>query len=151
MQIGTAKYGIRDQDGAFSPEGAKETAKLVKAFEIKLSQGAKPGKGGLLPGTKVTDEIAAIRGIPAHHDSISPNRHRDIGNVDELLDKIAYMALCAGADFVNTARGFMFTPGCSCGLRHARQLKRDHVRIVETAGKSVALSILYLYPETPSL
>ena len=72
MQIGTAKYGIRDRDGNFSPERAKELGKVVKAFEIKLSQGAKPGKGGVLPGSKVTNEIAAIRGIPAHQDSISP-------------------------------------------------------------------------------
>jgi len=299
MQIGTAKYGIRDHDGNFSPARAKELARVVKAFEIKLSQGAKPGKGGMLPGVKVTDEIATIRGIPAHHDSISPNRHIDISNVDELLDKVAYIreltgrpvgvkvaiggwhfvnelcdavnrrgleyapdflsidggeggsgaapqtlfdhmslpiaealprvvdallqsglkervrviaagklvtsaraawALCAGADFVNTARGFMFSLGCiqamrchtntcptgvtthnrylqrglvveekylrvanyavnmnkeidmiaySCGLHHARQLKREHVRIVETAGKSVALNILYPYPEEP--
>ena len=299
MQIGTAKYGIRDHDGNFSPARAKELARVVKAFEIKLSQGAKPGKGGMLPGVKVTDEIAAIRGIPAHHDSISPNRHIDISSVDELLDKVAYIreltgrpvgvkvaiggwhfvnelcdavnrrgleyapdflsidggeggsgaapqtlfdhmslpiaealprvvdallqsglknrvrviaagklvtsaraawALCAGADFVNTARGFMFSLGCiqamrchtntcptgvtthnrylqrglvveekylrvanyavnmnkeidmiaySCGLHHARQLKREHVRIVETAGKSVALNILYPYPEEP--
>jgi len=299
MQIGTAKYGIRDHDGNFSPARAKELARVVKAFEIKLSQGAKPGKGGMLPGVKVTDEIATIRGIPAHHDSISPNRHIDISSVDELLDKVAYIreltgrpvgvkvaiggwhfvnelcdavnrrgleyapdflsidggeggsgaapqtlfdhmslpiaealprvvdallqsglknrvrviaagklvtsaraawALCAGADFINTARGFMFSLGCiqamrchtntcptgvtthnrylqrglvveekylrvanyavnmnkeidmiaySCGLHHARQLKREHVRIVETAGKSVALNILYPYPEEP--
>ena len=297
MQIGTAKYGIRDQDGNFSPERARELAKVVKAFEIKLTQGAKPGKGALLPAAKVTDEIAAIRGIRAHQDAISPNRHHDIGNVDELLDKIAYIrdltgrpvgvktaiggwhfinelcdainrrgleyapdflaidggeggsgaapqalvdhmglpiaealprvvdallqadlkqrirvvaagrlvtsakaawALCAGADFINTARGFMFSLGCiqamrchtntcptgitthnkrlqrglvvedkylraanyarnmnkeidmiahSCGLRHARELRREHVRIVETAGKSVALNILHPYPE----
>ena len=297
MQIGTAKYGIRDHDGNFSPARAKELARVVKAFEIKLSQGAKPGKGGMLPGVKVTDEIATIRGIHAHQDSISPNRHIDISSVDELLDKVAYIreltgrpvgvkaaiggwhfvnelcdavnrrgleyapdflsidggeggsgaapqtlfdhmslpiaealprvvdallqsglkdrvrviaagklvtsaraawALCAGADFVNTARGFMFSLGCiqamrchtntcptgvtthnrylqrglvveekylrvanyavnmnkeidmiaySCGLHHARQLKREHVRIVETAGKSVALNILYPYPE----
>lgn len=299
MQIGTAKYGIRDRDGNFSLVRAKELARVVKAFEIKLSQGAKPGKGGMLPGVKVTDEIAAIRGIHAHQDSISPNRHIDISSVDELLDKVAFIreltgrpvgvkaaiggwhfvnelcdavnrrgleyapdflsidggeggsgaapqtlfdhmslpiaealprvvdallqsglkdrvrviaagklvtsaraawALCAGADFVNTARGFMFSLGCiqamrchtntcptgvtthnrylqrglvveekylrvanyainmnkeidmiaySCGLHHARQLKREHVRIVETAGKSVALNILYPYPEEP--
>ena len=47
-------------------------------FEIKLSQGAKPGKGGILPGGKVTDEIAAIRLIPAGQDSLSPNRHPEI-------------------------------------------------------------------------
>ena len=96
MQIGTAKYGIREHDGNFSPERAKELAKVVKAFEIKLSQGAKPGKGGMLPGVKVTDEIATIRGIPAHHDSISPNRHIDISNVDELLDKVAYIRELTG-------------------------------------------------------
>jgi glutamate synthase domain-containing protein 2 len=297
MQIGTAKYGIRDHDGNFSPERARELSKVVKAFEIKLSQGAKPGKGGILPGIKVTDEIAAIRGVPAHQDAISPNRHHDISNIEELLDKIAYIrdltgrpvgvktaiggwrfvnelcdsvnrrgqdyapdflvidggeggsgaapqalfdhmslpisealprvvdaliqadlknrirvvasgklvtsaraawALCVGADFINTARGFMFSLGCiqsmrchkntcptgitthdkrlqrglvveekylrvanyainmnkeidmiahSCGLRHARELRREHVRIVETAGKSVALNIMYPYPK----
>lgn len=296
MQIGTAKYGIRDEAGNFCPNRAKELAEVVKAFEIKLSQGAKPGKGGLLPGDKITEDIAAIRGIPAFHDSISPNRHKDIDNIDQLLEKINIIreltgrpvgiktaiggwhfinelcdciirkglnyapdfitidggeggsgaapqtlldyvslpisealprvvdsliesnlkdrirvvaagklvtaahgawALCAGADFVNTARGFMFSLGCiqamrchkntcptgitthnprlqkglvvedkctrvanyarnfnrevnmiahSCGLRHAREFRREHVRIVETAGKSTAMNILYPYP-----
>lgn len=299
MQIGTAKYGIRDEQGNFSSQRAKELSKVVKAFEIKLSQGAKPGKGGLLPATKVGPEIAAIRGISENQDSISPNRHKDINNIDELLDKIHFIreltgrpvgiktaiggwnfinelcdsinrrgldyapdfltidggeggsgaapqtlidhvslpiaealprvvdaliqsglksrvyvvaagklvtsaegawALCAGADFVNTARGFMFSLGCiqamrchlntcptgitthdkrlqnglvveekylrvanyarnvskeinmiahSCGLQHARQFRREHVRIVETAGKSVALNMLYPYPDSP--
>ena len=297
MQIGTANYGIRDQDGRFSPERAKELAPKVKAFEIKLSQGAKPGKGGVLPAAKVTHQIAAIRGIRAHQDSISPNRHRDIANVDQLLDKVALIrdltgkpvgvktaiggwqfmnelgdainrrgleyapdflaidggeggsgaapqalmdhmalpiaealprvvdaliesglrdrirviaagrlvnparaawALCVGADFVNSARGFMFALGCiqalrchqntcptgvtthnhrlqrglvveekyqrvanyaqgmnkeidmiahSCGCRHARELRREHVRIVQSAGQSVAMNMLYPYPE----
>ena len=300
MQIGTANYGIRDRDGRLSPERAKELAPKVKAFEIKLSQGAKPGKGGVLPAVKVTHQIAAIRGIPAHQDSISPNRHRDIANVDQLLDKVAVIrdltgrpvgvktaiggwqfmnelcdavsrrgleyapdflaidggeggsgaapqalmdhmalpiaealprvvdaliesglrnrirviaagrlvnpakaawALCVGADFVNTARGFMFALGCiqalrchqntcptgvtthnkrlqrglvveekylrvanyamgmnkeidmiahSCGCRHARELRREHVRIVQSAGHSVALNMLYPYPEANS-
>ncbi len=300
MQIGTANYGIRNQDGLFSPERAREIAALpqVKAFEIKLSQGAKPGKGGVLPAAKVTEQIALIRGIPAHVDSISPNRHRDIANADQLLDHIARVrditgkpvgvktavggwqfvnelaeainrrgleyapdflaidggeggsgaapqalmdhmalpimealprvvdaliesglrdrirviaagklvtsaraawALCAGADFVNSARGFMFSLGCiqalrchlntcptgvtthnkrlqrglvveekylrvanyalnmnreidmiahSCGCRHSRELRREHVRIVQSAGHSVALNILYPYPES---
>ena len=299
MQIGTANYGVRSPDGNFSPERAKELARHehVRAFEIKLSQGAKPGKGGVLPAAKVTEQIAKIRGIPPHQDSISPNRHRDVGNVDQLLDKIAYLreltgkpvgvktaiggwqfinelgdavnrrgleyapdflaidggeggsgaapqalmdhmalpiaealprvidaliesglrqrvrviaagklvnparaawALCVGADFVNTARGFMFSLGCiqalrchqntcptgvtthnprlqrglvveeksarvanyamgmnkeidmiahSCGCRHARELRREHVRVVQSAGQSVALNILYPYPE----
>jgi glutamate synthase domain-containing protein 2 len=300
MQIGTAKYGVRNLDGSFSPEKAKELARMVKAFEIKLSQGAKPGKGGVLPGEKVTEEIARIRGIPASKASISPNRHYDIANVGELLDKIAYIrdltgrpvgvktaiggwefinelcetvlrrgreyapdflaidggeggsgaapqtlmdhmalpiaealprvvdsllqsdlrsrvrvvaagklvtsaraawALCVGADFVNTARGFMFALGCiqalrchtntcptgvtthnkrlqrglvveekfvrvasyarnmnreidmiahACGCRHARELKREHVRVVQTANQSIALNMLYPYPTVGS-
>ena len=60
----------------------------VKMFEIKLSQGAKPGKGGILPGGKVTEEIAKIRGIRPGADSISPNRHEDINSVSDLLDFI---------------------------------------------------------------
>jgi glutamate synthase domain-containing protein 2 len=296
MQIGTAKYGVRDLKGELSPEKVRELAQTVKAFEIKLSQGAKPGKGGVLPATKVTEEIARIRGIPAGQDSISPNRHPEIANVDQLLDRIASLretggrpvgvktavggrefanelceailrrgleyapdflvidgaeggsgaapqtlldhmalpigealprvadsllqaglknrirlvasgklvtsaraswALCVGADFINTARGFMFALGCiqamrchqntcptgvtthnkrlqrglvveekfirvanycknmnkeidmiahSCGLRHARELRREHVRMVTTANQSISLNMLHPYP-----
>ena len=298
MQIGTAKYGVRDADGKLSPQRLQELAahENVRAFEIKLSQGAKPGKGGVLPGGKVTAEIAAIRGIPEGQDSISPNRHRDISTADELIEKIATVreltgkpvgiktaiggwhfmnelceavarrgmafapdfiavdggeggsgaapqaladhmalsidealprvvdaliesglrervrviaagklvtsaraawALAAGADFVNTARGFMFALGCiqalrchantcpagvtthnprlhrglvvadkaqrvasycrnmnkeidmiahACGLRQAREFRREHVRIVQGFGQSIALNMLYPYP-----
>jgi glutamate synthase domain-containing protein 2 len=297
MQIGTAKYGIREADGTFSPERAKALGEKVAAFEIKLSQGAKPGKGGVLPGGKVTAEIAAIRGIPEGQDSISPNRHRDAANMVELLDQVAMIreltgrpvgiktaiggwhflndladhvlrrgagyapdflvidggeggsgaapqalfdhmslsieealpraadmllesglkgrirlvasgklvtsaraawALCVGADFVNTARGFMFSLGCiqalrchsntcptgitthnprlqrglvveekwqrvanyaigmnhdiemiahSCGVAHPRLLRREHCRIVQASGASMALNMLYPYPK----
>ena len=297
MQIGTAKYGLRDAQGNLSPDRLVELSKVVKAFEIKLSQGAKPGKGGVLPGKKVTAEIAQIRGIPEGRDSISPNRHRDISNINDLLDKVAWIrditgrpvgvktaiggwrfmnelgeavnrrglefapdflaidggeggsgaapqaladhmslsidealprvvdsliesglrqrirviaagkivtsaraawALAAGADFVNTARGFMFSLGCiqalrchqntcptgvathnkrlqralvveekylrvanycnginreidmiahSCGVRHARELRREHVRIVQANQQSIAFNMLYPYPE----
>src|SRR3989449_1755251 len=293
MQIGTAKYGVRDAQGNLSTDRLMEVSRVVKAFEIKLSQGAKPGKGGVLPGKKVTPEIAHIRGIPEGRDSISPNRHRDISSMNELLEKIAWMrdltgkpvgvktavggwrfmnemadivhrrgleyapdflvidggeggsgaapqalfdhmslsieealpraadmlyesglkerirlvgsgklvtsaraawALCVGADFVNTARGFMFSLGCiqalrchtntcptgitthnprlqrglvveekfqrvanyatgmnhdiemiahSCGVAHPRLLRREHVRIVQTAGHSIALNLIY--------
>jgi glutamate synthase domain-containing protein 2 len=297
MQIGTAKYGVRDAHGELSAERLVELSRVVKAFEIKLSQGAKPGKGGVLPARKVTPEIAQIRGIPEGRDSISPNRHRDIANVNELLDRVAWIrdltgrpvgvktavggwqfmnelteavhrrglefapdflvidggeggsgaapqaladhmslsieealprvvdsliesglrqrvrvvasgklvtsaraawALCVGADFINTARGFMFSLGCiqalrchqntcptgitthnkrlqralvveekylrvanyannmnreidmiahSCGVRHARELRREHVRIVQANGQSIALNMLFPYPE----
>jgi glutamate synthase domain-containing protein 2 len=90
FQIGTAKYGVRRSDGSLDEDRLRELAALpqVKMFEIKLSQGAKPGKGGILPGVKVTPEIAAIRGIPAGADSISPNRHPEINSNGELLDFI---------------------------------------------------------------
>ena len=65
-------------------------------FEVKLSQGAKPGKGGILPAIKVTEEVALIRGIPVHEDSISPNRHADISNVGELLDVIEHIRQVTG-------------------------------------------------------
>lgn len=91
FQIGTAKYGVRDQDGNLSETRLRELAAMapLRMFEIKLSQGAKPGKGGILPAVKVTPEIAAIRGIPPGRDSLSPNRHPDIHDLDDLLDQIA--------------------------------------------------------------
>jgi glutamate synthase domain-containing protein 2 len=298
MQIGTAKYGVRDADGRLSDAKLREIAAhaSVRAFEIKLSQGAKPGKGGVLPGGKVTPEIARIRGIPEGLDSLSPNRHPEITNMDQLLDMVlrvrevtgkpvgiktaiggwqfmnllteavarrgvgdapdfiavdggeggsgaapqaladhmslsieealprvvdalieagikdrvkvmaagqlvtsarAAWALACGADFVNSARGFMFALGCiqalrchtntcptgitthntrlqrglvveekfervanyclnmnkeidmiahSCGLRHAREFRREHVRMVQADGRSTALNMLYPYP-----
>lgn len=90
FQIGTAKYGVRDEEGNLCDHKLREVAahEQVKMFEIKLSQGAKPGKGGILPGGKVTDEIAKIRGIPVGTDSISPNRHPDIDSVDDILDMV---------------------------------------------------------------
>ena len=90
FQIGTAKYGVRDANGHLDPDKLRRIAahEQVRMFEIKLSQGAKPGKGGILPAAKVTEEIAAIRGIPSGEDSLSPNRHPDIDNAGELLDAI---------------------------------------------------------------
>lgn len=298
FQIGTAKYGVRNAEGQLDTARLQAIAahEVVRAFEIKLSQGAKPGKGGVLPAAKVTAEIAAIRGIPQGVDSISPNRHPETGNMDELLDMIervreitgkpvgvktaiggwnfmndlveavgrrgrssapdfltidggeggsgaapqgladhmslsimealprvvdaliegglrdrvkviaagklltpakAAWAVACGADFVNTARGFMFSLGCiqalrchqnscptgitthnprlqrglvvedkaervahycrnmnkeidmiahACGLRHARELRREHVRMMQASGQSEALSMLYPYP-----
>jgi len=293
FQIGTAKYGVRNKDGSLNDDKLREVAahREVKMFEIKLAQGAKPGKGGILPGAKVTAEIAAVRGIEEGQDSISPNRHIEVGNFDELLDMIAHVrevtgkpvgiktvfgseqpfrelfdlilerdeapdfitldggeggtgasplplmdlvgvpikealpevanllreyglkgrirliasgklmvpgdvawALAAGADFVTSARGFMFSLGCiqalkcnkntcptgitthdprfqkglvpedkykkvaryaksivkeveliahSVGVSEPRQMRREHVRIVQDTGKSVPMDVLY--------
>ena len=90
MQIGTAKYGVRDAEGQLDLSKVKEIAAhpQVKMFELKLSQGAKPGKGGILPAEKVTAEIAEIRGVKAHQASISPNRHPEINSVEDLLKTI---------------------------------------------------------------
>ena len=90
FQIGTAKYGARDHDGSLSDDKLREAGETdqIKMIELKLSQGAKPGKGGILPGGKVTAEIAAIRGIPEGEDSISPNRHPDIESAADLLDML---------------------------------------------------------------
>jgi len=90
MQIGTAKYGVRDETGNLCDHKLKEVAahEQVRMFELKMSQGAKPGKGGILPAVKVTPEIAKIRGIPVGQDSISPNRHLDINSPGEMLDVI---------------------------------------------------------------
>lgn len=300
FQIGTAKYGVRDEHGQLCDKMLATLAAKpqIKMFEIKLSQGAKPGKGGILPGKKVTEEIARIRGIMPGVDSISPNAHPDIKSVQDILtmvnrvrevtgkpvgfkavigeslwlralfeeinlqgtefapdfitidsadggtgaapqplmdyvglplkeslplvinllaeyglrdririicagklitpSKVAW-ALAMGADAVNSARGFMFALGCiqamqcnkdtcptgitthnpklqrgldpidkaervanyhkyiqygvgllahSCGVKHARKLDRQHVRIIQDNGLSIALDKLHPYDQT---
>lgn len=297
FQIGTAKFGVRDENGLLSDERLRYMAKYVRAFEIKISQGAKPGRGGVLPAAKVTEEIAEIRGIPAYQLVSSPNRHREIQSPDDLLDMVQRIrdvtgkpvgfkaaigsdlyprmlveailkrgmdsapdfitvdggeggsgaapqvladhvalpiaealpivvntlmavglksrvkviasgklvtsadvawALCVGADFVVSARGFMMALGCiqskqchrdtcptgvtthnpwrqrglvvedkakrvanyahwickevdaiahSCGLHHARQFTREHIRVVQPSGPSILLADLCPYPE----
>lgn len=91
FQMGTAKYGVRDAEGRLDDDRLRAIAahEQVRMIEVKLAQGAKPGKGGILPGAKVTAEIAAIRGIPPGMDSISPNRHPEIADNRQLLDFIA--------------------------------------------------------------
>ncbi|GAB4348679.1 MAG: FMN-binding glutamate synthase family protein [Immundisolibacter sp.] len=98
VQIGTANYGVRDADGALDWNALRTTAARpqVRMIELKLSQGAKPGKGGLLPGAKVTPQIATIRGIPVGRDSVSPNRRRDVADVNQLLDLLARLRETTG-------------------------------------------------------
>ena len=98
VQIGTAKHGVRDAHGRLSDERLRALAaeECVRMFEVKLSQGAKPGKGGILPGAKVTEEIAAIRGVSAGCDAVSPNRHPEIASCDDLLDLLGHVRAVTG-------------------------------------------------------
>ena len=98
FQLGTAKYGARDKSGRFSADVFKQNAgqPQVKMIELKLAQGAKPGKGGILPGVKVSQEIAMIRGIEPGQDSISPNRHREIESFGEMLDFVSKLRQLSG-------------------------------------------------------
>ncbi|MEO3759659.1 FMN-binding glutamate synthase family protein [Mycobacterium sp. B14F4] len=98
FQIGTAYFGCRDADGRFDLEKLKEVVAgaPVRALEIKLSQGAKPSLGGLLPAAKVSAEIAAARGIPEGRDCVSPSRHAEFSDTDSLLDWVELLATETG-------------------------------------------------------
>jgi glutamate synthase domain-containing protein 2 len=98
-QVGTGYFGCRDPEGRFSLESLQRTLELcptVRGIEVKLSQGAKPGKGGVLPGRKVTAEIAAIRGVRAGEDCISPNSHREFSDPASLIAFIERIAAATG-------------------------------------------------------
>jgi len=97
-QIGTGYFGARDENG-FRLEKVVERVDAqpqIRMLEIKLSQGAKPGKGGILPGAKVTAEIAAIRGVKKGQDCLSPNFHTEFSNVNEMIAFIERLATATG-------------------------------------------------------
>ncbi len=98
FQIGTAYFGCRDEQGRFDLARLKEVVAQapVRAIEVKLSQGAKPGLGGHLPGVKVSAEIAAARGVRPGEDCISPSRHAEFSDVDGLLDFVELLAAETG-------------------------------------------------------
>ena len=98
FQIGTGYFGCRDERGRFSLERLLERVAEapVRAIEIKLSQGAKPGLGGLLPAPKVTEEIARIRGVPAFRDCASPAYHSAFSDVDGLIEFVERLAGATG-------------------------------------------------------
>ncbi|HVS17781.1 MAG TPA: FMN-binding glutamate synthase family protein [Planctomycetota bacterium] len=93
-QIGTGYFGCRDARGGFDLARFKDTlaSAPVRAIELKLSQGAKPGHGGILPARKITPEIARIRGVPMGQDCISPPNHSTFSSPDELLDFVERLA-----------------------------------------------------------
>ena len=97
-EIGSGYFGCRNDDGTFNAErfAANATDPQVKLIEIKMSQGAKPGHGGILPGPKVTAEIAAARGVPQGKDCISPASHSAFSTPNELMDFIAELRTLSG-------------------------------------------------------
>jgi glutamate synthase domain-containing protein 2 len=124
FQIGTAYFGCRDEQGRFDLARLKDlvAGAPVRALEVKLSQGAKPGLGGVLPGAKVSAEIAAARGVPEGRDCISPSRHAEFSDPDSLLDWVELLAAETGLpvgiksavgdlDFWEELTGLMDTTG----------------------------------------
>ncbi|MBP2832771.1 FMN-binding glutamate synthase family protein [Aquimarina sp. U1-2] len=99
FHFGTGYFGVRDEQGNFSIQKMKELVQknpFIKAIEIKLSQGAKPGKGGVLPGAKISPEIAKIRGVTPGKDVLSPSSHTAFTTVPELLQYIEDIAAATG-------------------------------------------------------
>jgi glutamate synthase (ferredoxin) len=126
-QIGTGYFGARDEHGRFSMARMIDTIgdRPVRAIEIKISQGAKPGLGGVLPAAKITPEIAAIRGIPTGRDCISPSAHSAFRDADELLDFVERIA---------------DTTGLPVGLKSAvgdMSFWSDLARLMATTGRGV--------------
>ena len=87
FQMGTAKFGVRKPDGSLEPDLLEQLSALdsVKMIEIKFSQGAKPGKGGLLPKEKITEEISELRGVPRGKDIVSPPGHKECGSPESTV------------------------------------------------------------------
>ena len=97
-QLGTGYFGARNGAGRFDEKMFLDNCQKfpIRAIEIKLSQGAKPGRGGVLPASKITAEISRIRGIPIGQDCISPAAHREFSNADQLLDFTERLAELSG-------------------------------------------------------
>lgn len=99
FHFGTGYFGVRSEEGSLDLDKLEklvENNQFVRAIEVKLSQGAKPGKGGVLPGKKITAEIAAIRGVEIGKDVLSPASHKCFSTLDEMLDVIEDIAKCTG-------------------------------------------------------
>src|SRR5690606_15300335 len=95
FHFGTGYFGVRAEDGNLSLAKLKvlvDDNPCIKAVEIKLSQGAKPGKGGVLPGAKITRELSEIRGVEMGKDVLSPPTHKAFRDIPELMDLIESIA-----------------------------------------------------------
>ncbi len=109
FQMGTAKFGVRHEDGSLDEDKLRELAAhdQIRMIEIKFSQGAKPGKGGLLPAEKITKEIAKLRNIPIGEDAVSPPYHSEcrdlattvafIARIQDLVDIPVGIKMCVGS------------------------------------------------------
>ena len=97
-QLASGYFGSRAADGSFDPEKFRETASLdqVKMIELKLSQGAKPGHGGMLPASKISPEIAEARGVPMGQDCVSPAAHSAFSNPIEMMEFIGQLRELSG-------------------------------------------------------
>lgn len=157
-EIGSGYFGCRDQDGHFDAELFAQKADLpaVKAISIKLSQGAKPGLGGVLPGPKVSPEIARTRGVPVGRTVVSPPAHTAFGTPMELMEFIVTLRrlsggkpvgfkLCVGArtEFLSICKAmlaadvtpdFIIVDGSEGGTGAAPQEFEDHVGMPLTEG-----------------
>lgn len=157
-EIGSGYFGCRDSDGHFDPALFAEKAKItaVKAISIKLSQGAKPGLGGVLPGAKVSAEIAATRGVPQGQTVVSPPAHTAFSTPLEMMAFIATLRrlsggkpvgfkLCIGArtEFLSICKAmlasgvtpdFVIVDGSEGGTGAAPQEFEDHVGMPLTEG-----------------
>lgn len=99
FHFGTGYFGVRDEAGNFSMEKMVQLVKnnpCIKMIEVKLSQGAKPGKGGVLPGSKITKELAEIRGVEIGKDVLSPASHSAFSTIPELIDFVESIAKATG-------------------------------------------------------
>lgn len=132
-QIGTGYFGCRNLDGTFNEQAFRERAVLpnVKMIELKLSQGAKPGKGGILPGAKVTPEIAKIRLVEPGKDVVSPAAHSAFSTPTELLQFVQKLRELSGGKPV----GFKFCVGKKhefisiCQAMVATNIKPDFITV----------------------
>ncbi len=166
-ELGSGYFGCRASDGNFDPEQFKEKASLdqVKMIEIKLSQGAKPGHGGMLPGAKVTSAIAEARGVPVGETVISPPFHKAFSTPIELMEFIAKLRdlsggkpigfkLCMGAphEFLAMVKAmletgikpdFIAVDGAEGGTGAAPMEFQDHIGAPLRDGLILARNALY--------
>lgn len=157
-EIGSGYFGCRTADGRFDPAKFKEKARHphVKCISIKLSQGAKPGLGGVMPGAKVTTEIAEIRGVPVGEKCISPPAHSAFATPRELVEFIAtlreltdgkpigfklcvgkrsdFLAICKAAIDTGIAPDFIIVDGSEGGTGAAPLEFEDHMGVPLTDG-----------------